>query len=612
MCGIAGIVTPSHRESALRNRVVLRILSKIQDRGPEETRLRAVPGASIGVCRCNIGDAEPSSQPVSVSCRGAKYTVALNGEIYNSLELRPLLRRPHRFHSRSGIEVLAHLFEEEGVACLQRLNGMFALCISDGSVTYLIRDRFGEKPLYYRRDGHSLVFSSTASTLVSPSELAAWPNVPALEDSYADFETTLGPRTPFPNVFEVPPGHYLAVDWRTGQAALHRYYSLGDWPVEPLDAKAEHSAVREFRDLVEDAIRLRTGAGGDYGCYVSGGLDSSIIASLTTPTALFSAVVTDRPYMDERHYLNMLYDRLDTPCFTVSPDYEEFAEHLVDLVATLDFPVTSLAAFTQYLLSREAAAKGLRIMLSGLGADEYLGGYARHAAMAARDEPALLRAQFPEYKRLFSKLGDQACPPHLAYYGLISRRPGTVPDAHQAGADVVRRQFSRQRTLVNRLASVDMAISFPPLLRLDDRINMRFGIESRSPFLDHRVVEYAHRLPDQMKIRRMRDGTLLTKYILRRAFQELLPEQIVARRDKIGFPSPVTLWLNGPLRPLVQRARTIVSENDVLRPWLDTHPEHDNEFSRAPWQLVQWAVWHLLFVRGLSREAAHAELVPSS
>jgi asparagine synthase (glutamine-hydrolysing) len=572
------------------------MLVNLQHRGPDETRVRSVNEVSVGACRLSIVDPDFGSQPVVVGCQGTDYVVALNGEIYNFRELRTRLGSTHLLHGGSDTEVLAHLFEERGIECLRELNGMFGMCLSDGTTTYLVRDRFGVKPLYYRFEGDTLLFASEARTLVShPIDLA-------LETTYPDFETTLGYQTPFRGVLELPPGHYLKFDGRTGQAMLHRYYTLDDWPIEPM---TDDKAALAFRELVEDVVRLRTTTNLEYGCYVSGGLDSSIIACMAKANVLLSAVVTDRGYMNERLYLDILCRHLGSDCRIVRPAPETFAEILMDLVHALDFPVTSLAAFTQYLLSREAARSGLRIVLGGLGVDEYLGGYTRHAALVARHERQTLTAQFPEYAPLFAKLGPGNKSEWSAYYALINRagRPSV------GGMAAIEHLFRSQRSTLNRLAATDMAISLPPLLRIDDRINMRFSIESRSPFLDYRVVEFAHRLPDTLKIRRSADGYLSTKYVLRRAFADLLPAQITGRRDKVGFPSPVGVWLDDPLKPLVERARHVVDEVPQLAEYFATEGVHaGNEFSRTSWQLVQWAAWCLLFMHGLKPEDATAEL----
>lgn len=578
---------------------VLDLLRGQQHRGPDETRLRSYDGISVGVCRLSIVGGESGSQPVSVDCRGPRRIVAFNGEIYNYRDVRADLPGHHRFTGSSDSEVLAHAFEEWGITCLGRFNGMFAICARDDTATYLIRDRFGVKPLYYTRDDDLLRFSSEARCLASvPARLV-------LEPTYPDFETGVGFQTPFEGVLEVPPGHYLRVDHRTGAVVLHRYYRLEDFPVEPID---EAEAVQTFRELAEDAVRVRTHTDLGYGVYVSGGLDSSVIACLARPDALFSAVVTDRIYTDERPYLGALCDHLGIACQTVTPDPTAFVTQLVDLVATLDFPVTTLAAFSQYLLSKEASAQGLRIMLSGLGLDEYLGGYTRHAAFLARDRPSLLRAQYPSYAPLLDRLGTAGPSESSVYYALINRSPR--PGAE--GLAVVDKLFSTQRSPLNRLAATDMAISLPPLLRADDRLNMRFGVESRAPFMDYRLVEFAYRLPDALKVRRTPDGRVLTKYVMRRAFADLLPERIGRRTDKVGFPSAVAVWLAGPLSPVVRRAREIVEDMPQPQPapWSTAARQassHD-EFSRTSWQVVQWAVWSLLFQHGLDPAEAGGEL----
>lgn len=602
MCGIAGVFGYPTLDTARRSGQTLQLLGALQHRGPDETRMRSMAEASIGACRLAIVDPETGSQPVTVTCRIRPHVVVLNGEIYNYAELRSSLATPHRFRGKSDTEVLAHLFEEHGINCLKMLNGMFSFCVSDGITSYLARDRLGVKPLYYRVQDGELLFSSEARSL------AAKPADVVLEPTYPNFETTLGVQTPFKDVLELPPGHYLVFDSQTAKCRIHQYWNLDNQELEPTNEKA---AIDMVRWLVEDAVRLRTSTILPYGCYVSGGLDSTIVAVLAEPQYLFSAVVTDRAYMNEERYVEVLRRSLPSTYREVRSDPGAFERYFVDMVRALDFPSTNLSAFTQYLLSREVGRSGLRIMLSGLGVDEYFGGYARHAAIIARSDPGVLATQFEHYRPLFAKMmgGSPDVSDACAYYRLINRAART----NLAGASIVEQLFASQRSTVNRLAATDMAITFPPLLRCDDRINMRFSIESRSPFLDYRLVEFAFGLDDALKIRRGLDGKISTKYLLRRAFNDIIPARIAERKDKIGFPSPVALWLRNHFNGMVHQAYTIIRETPPLGEiFLMDSRSDQSEFSRTAWQAVQWAAWCLLFVHGLNEEDATTELFAHS
>lgn len=595
MCGLAGVIAIDDHEYGKHRADVHKMLSAIRHRGPDEAAVRRLDRCILGVVRLSIVDAAGGAQPVSTRCetggRQRGVLVGLNGEIYNHNELRESLRQPHRFVGRSDTEVVAHLFEEQGRDAFPLLNGMFAVCLSDGVRTYLVRDRFGEKPLYYRLDGRSIRFASEVKALVTPGEVAVY-----LKDHYTDFETQVGAETVVRGVTSLPPGHYLEIDHRTGAGVLHRYFALSGRPASQITLR---DAAEKLRWLLGDAVRIRTDTELGYACSVSGGIDSAAVAYLSCPDLLVSASVTGRDYFDERKYLDVVAADVPAPLLEVRPEPTDLPRYFVDMVSALDYPAATLAAFTQYLISQAVAGKGYRILLSGLGADEYLAGYARHARILLGPGVAAGR-QFRDYAPLFAKLtepqdGDTAA----SYHRLICRGPGSA-----AGQDIVRRLFHAQRSVVNGLAAVDMGVSLPPLLRADDRLNMRFGLEGRAPFMDHRLVEFAFSLPDALRIRTDRRGRggprVVTKAVLREALRGVIPDAIVKRPDKVGFPSPVALWLDGCFRPAVDRAWRVLSRHAPLVAESVSAPNGPagGEFSRSRWLVLQWAAWHLLFAAG--------------
>ncbi|MDP9314409.1 MAG: asparagine synthase (glutamine-hydrolyzing) [Chloroflexota bacterium] len=590
MCGIVGALDTRDTKRRSQNACTLDMLGKIQHRGPDESCVTSVGSVSLGACRLSIVDPELGSQPIRSMCSQLQLVIAFNGEIYNFRTLRAALQEDHDFRSASDTEVILHAFEEFGVEAFSRLNGMFAFCITDGETSYLVRDRFGVKPLYYRCEGTRLLFASEARALLGHrAELH-------LEPTCTDFETIVGYETPFRGIFEVPPGTYLRYDAACGQHTLHSYYSLDQRQVEEI---SEQQAIEKMRWLITDAVRIRTDTELPFGCFVSGGIDSSIVAYLAQPDYLFSSIVTDRAYLNEEHYVNILRRNLGGWFVDVRLDPSQFGQYFIEMVQALDFPTTNLSAFTQFLLSKAVHEHELRIVLGGIGVDEYLGGYARHVAIVAPNREQLLQGGFKHYAPLFSKLaplGESADLPDM-YYALINR----AGQPSEAGRSVVRDTFATQQSALNGLAATDLLISFPPLLRCDDRLNMHFSIESRSPFLDYRVVDFAFSLPDSFKIRQMDDSRVLTKYILRKAFEDIVPKTIVYREDKVGFPSPVALWLQTYFQEAVQHAYNVVSKVPGLAPLFPRQVLSDkSEFGRARWQMMQWAAWHLLFVEQLT------------
>lgn len=589
MCGIAGILS-SHTTPITQDQIeqVAAMLVKMNYRGPDDLNVHQHGSTTIGNCRLSIVDIAHGRQPLTSAC--SNWAITFNGEIYNFRELYACLNDRHTFKSQSDTELIMHLFEELGTDCLSRLNGMFAICLTNGETTYLIRDRFGVKPIYYRFEKNCLIFASEVKAILPPQRELN------IEMTYAQFENNIGHETLFKGIFEVPPGSYLKFDSGSRQVAIHTYYSLAQSQTQNI---SENQAVEKMRWLVKDAVRIRTDTDLPYGCFVSGGLDSTIVTCLSTPQLLLSAVVPDRAYLDEQKYILELEKYKEQKVSQVQLIPSQFPRYFAEMVYSLDFPTTTLAAYVQFVLSKIVRENGLRIMLNGLGADEYLGGYMRHVALMFAGQAVLQKDEYHHYAHLFAKLPASTINqhPHEMYYKLISRSHNNTP----AGQAIIRRLFNEQTTLMNSLAAVDLAISFPPLLRTDDRLNMYFGIETRSPFLDYRIVEFAFTLVDSLKIRQDHHENAITKYILRQAFADRLPHKITNRVDKIGFPSPVALWLNLYFKYAVKRAYTILEDISPIRILFPPRLlSESNEFSRKQWQLLQWAAWYLLFFEQLS------------
>ena len=589
MCAIAGMLdVKSNFNSTLAIRTVRGFLDKMTYRGPDESRIINLGSNCIGANRLSIVDRKYGHQPIVSYCKNI--AISFNGEIYNFEELKQSLNNHHNFKTQTDTEVLMHLFEEQDIRCLNNLNGMFSVCITNGKISYLIRDRMGIKPLYYRLCGSSVLFASEAKALIDHNPTLN------LEVTYDHFETNVDYETPFKGVFEIPPGSYLKYDNLSGKYSIHAYYSFPKEHSIPIDKK---KTIRKFKSLVKDAIKIRSRTDLPFGCYVSGGIDSSIVACLSRPKYLFIATVDEREYFNENRYVNILKEALDAKVIQIKLEPSQFPKYFVEMVYALDFPTTSLAAFSQFVLSKEAAKRGLKIMLSGLGVDEYLGGYVRHVGMIIDSKDKAINEQYKCYDSLFAKTNNRT---NLTkkYFAIINRSEYKSKEA----AEIVKNIFNAERTLLNSIASTDFKISFPPLLRLDDRINMHFGIESRSPFLDYRIIEFAYLLGNNYKIRKS-ENKILTKYILRRAFEKEIPLEIINRKDKVGFPSPINIWLNDNFKHILRNAYKVIQESKILTalfPYSCDILDEKNEFSRKRWQLIQWATCYLLFFKNKSIE----------
>lgn len=582
MCGIAGIVTGHDKvNSAILLQEMLQVLVS---RGPDEEGSIELGKIMFGTKRLALVNIDNGRQPKTSLC--SKWAVGFNGEIYNYRDLANSAGIASGSNP-SEVDVLLALFNKQGIEFVNLLNGVFAICLTDGKTVYLIRDRYGEKPLYYSLFDKQLRFASEAKALV-------FDHIPFMniEENFFEFESNVGIETLFKGVFEVPAGCYLKFNIDSEKLEVVTYYSLLGREISAID---NNDAVREFRDLIFDAVKIRVPENNLFGCYVSGGIDSSSIALLSNSKYLFSAVVKDRQYLNESKYLDILENVSEGKVNRFTPDISSFEKYFVEMVYALDFPVGTLSAFILFLLAKRVKEENnIKIMLNGMGADEYMCGYARHLPLFA---PEIIKnPTYKEYLPLFSKCQGAGNQNYEMYYRLLSR---SSPTDH--GSSLVKKIFSSQQTYSNSLAATDFSLTLPSLLRVDDRINMHFGIESRSPFLDHRIVDFVFTLPDKLKVQILNERGVTSKFILRKAVADILPKQIRKRKDKIGFPSPVTLWIEQHFSFAVKNALEIISSSPAGSFFLRRDiKSQDGEFDRKKWLILQFAAWYLLFFEKLT------------
>lgn len=569
MCGIIGILDGSGAHPPDTG-LLKRMLGIIRHRGPDEFGLYVDRRAGIGCARLSIVDLETGQQPITNEDRSL--WIVFNGEVYNHPELRAgLERRGHRFQSRSDTEVILHLYEELGPDCLQHLNGQFAIAIWDAyrRELFLARDRLGVRPLFYTLPPQGMVFGSEIKALLLDPRVKAHLDPHALAQAFT-FWAPLAPRTAFAGIMELPPGHYLKA--HEGSLTIHRYWSL-TFPEDTDQADiSEEEAAEHLRELLSDATRLRLRADVTVGSYLSGGIDSTLIAALIrrhTPETLCTfSIAFEDPAFDERAYQEIATAFLGTDHRRAECLTAEIGRVFPEVVWHAEAPLLRTSPAPMYLLSRLVRENGIKVVLTGEGADEFLGGYdifkedkirrfwARQPNSTWR--PLLLRRLYP-------------------YIDSISRSPVTYLAAH----------FGRDLTAVDRagyshwtrwrntrrlwnffsaglrhalgeydpveefLATLDSGVAgWSPLAQAQylevatfmspyllssqgDRMMSANSVEGRFPFLDHRVVEFCNRLPPHLKIRGLRE-----KYILKKSARPLLPTQIVSR-PKQPYRAPI-------------------------------------------------------------------------
>lgn len=581
MCGIAGFFG---RPDGLEfGRVLLqRMIAAVSHRGPDERGIFVHHGTGLGHARLSIIDLATGRQPMANSER--TIFLSFNGEIFNYVELRQeLIARGHRFATQSDTEVILHLYEEMGPDCVKRFNGDFAFALWDSRCDRLMlaRDRMGVRPLFYAQRGSSLVFASEIKALLEVPGISASLDPIALDQIFTLW-FPLSPRTPFKQIYELPPAHVLIAD--SSGVAIRPYWHL-EYPElgeESLGGRTEDDVAEELRALLFDATRIRLRSDVTVGAYLSGGLDSAIIAAAIesiVPDRLRTFSVTfDSPEFDESDFQNEMIRALGTEHRSIQCRPHDIGSMFPAVIRHVECPILRTSPAPLFALSKLAHDQGCKVVLTGEGADEVLAGYdifkeAKLRRFCARQPHSRLRPQL--FRRLYPylpALQGQSQKYLQSFFGsglaeihdpLFSHLPrfGTTMGTKIFFSDDLRREvqgydalaelrsrlpaeFSRWDPL-SQAQYLETAYLLPSFILSSqgDRVAMAHAVESRFPFLDHRVVEFAARIPPKLKIRGLRE-----KHILRRATQQMLPPRI-GNRSKQPYRAPDSQSFFAPPAP---------------------------------------------------------------
>jgi asparagine synthase (glutamine-hydrolysing) len=630
MCGIAGVVTTGTPDTGL----VKRMCEALVHRGPDDEGLHCDEHAALGMRRLAIIDVAGGDQPVYNEDRTV--VAVLNGELYNFAELHETLReRGHRFTSVGDTECLVHLYEEYGDALVDHLRGMFAFAIWDVPRRRLLlaRDRVGKKPLYWRSDGAALTFGSELKALMRDPALRREVDPVALHH-YLTYQYVPAPWSILRGTQKLPPGHLLV--WQDGSAEVRRYWRLDCSPRPVTD---ERLAAEELRLHLLDATRVRMVSERPLGAFLSGGLDSSaVVAAMARQSAAqvktFSIGFDEQAY-DERRYARRLAEWYGT-------DHHELVvtPSALDVLPALawhfDEPFADSSAIPSYYVAK-MSGEHVTVVLNGDGGDECFGGYRRYVAMARARSIPVPRAVRPRLERLGALaaargaprsplwkagrvLGVLSHPPQRRYARMMSYF--TPEQKYALYSDALRERLAGEDSYdlmdeafaashadseLGAIMDVDVNTYLPgDLLVKVDITTMANSLEARSPFLDHHLMEWAAGLPADLKVR---NGT--TKYLLKRAVADWLPPELV-RRPKMGFGVPLAAWLRSELCDLswdlltdgTARGRGLFRPEAVTR-LLREHAAGDDHSVRI-WALMQFELWHRVFVDGGHEHAAIA------
>lgn len=572
MCGIAGIfnrsATQTVAEADLRQ-----MLALLRHRGPDEFGILLDHEAGLGSARLSIIDLSGGSQPIANE--DESLWIVFNGEIFNYIELRADLEaRGHRFRTSSDTEVILHLFEDFGPRCLEKLNGQFALAIWDTKRRrlFLGRDRLGVRPLFYAQiEGNTLLFASEIKSILSDRRARAEIDPSVVEQIFL-FWAPLTPNTVFRGIVELPPGHFLVVD--RDSLRVEQYWK-NHFPAEArpdaASSRPTNDMVEEFRALLIDACRIRLRADVPVGAYLSGGLDSSTIASVirrhtSNPLVTFSIAFSDEQF-DESEFQEEMAAHLGTDHHVVRATHADIGRVFPETIWHTEIPVMRTAPAPMFLLSKLVREQGFKVVLTGEGADEFLAGYdifkeAKIRRFWARQPQSRFRPLL--FKKLYPDIAglSESDPAFLsAFFGKDLREVESPLFSH-----VVRWHNNRRtrRFFADGVLAASSAKHFDhlastlpadfgkwePLARAQyleitiflsqyllssqgDRMAMAHSVEGRFPFLDYRLVEFCNRLEPCMKLRGLRE-----KWLLKKAAQPWLPDAI-RRRPKRPYRAPV-------------------------------------------------------------------------
>ncbi|MCD6115653.1 asparagine synthase (glutamine-hydrolyzing) [bacterium] len=623
MCGIAGILNLEH--SPYPNlKEHLHVMNQVQShRGPDGEGIWTHQHNHVGFAhrRLSIIDLNTGAQPMT-DINGN--VICYNGEIYNYRDLKKELSN-YQFKTSSDTEVILAAYNKWGTECVNHLRGMFAFAIWDGRKMRLFcaRDRFGIKPFYYAVINNVLVFASEAKTLLLFLPQIET-DIDALND-YLTFQFILDGKTLFAGIHELPAGHTMTVNRNNIQTNQYwEVYYIPDF---------NHTAryfTEELRNLINESVEYHIVSDVPFGSYLSGGIDSSAITSLASSFTnddefkAFTGKFSLGELYDESKYAKALGSSYGLSLHEIEITSDDFIKTFNKVIYHLDYPVAGPGSFPQYHVSK-LASQYRKVVLGGQGGDEIFGGYTRYliayfeqCIKGAIDGtlqngnfivtyesiiPNLIALQ--NYKPLIREFWGEGLFDDIdkRYYRLINRANTLEKEIRwdvlgdyspfEAFSKIFNGSNVGKESYLDKMTHFDFKTLLPALLQVEDRMSMAHGLESRVPFLDHPIVEFAATMPSDIKFK---DGTL--KMVLLNAVRDLLPDIIANRKNKMGFPVPVNEWFKGSLREYIfdifnsrkAKERFYINSEEVLK-GLDS----ESTFGRKIWGLLSLEVWQQEF-----------------
>jgi len=624
MCGIAGIVsvngTPLHN---IQSR--LDVMNQLQaHRGPDGEGVWNHPNNHIGFGhrRLSIIDLQTGSQPMIGE---AGNVICYNGEIYNYLELRDELKTCYSFKTASDTETILAAYEKWGEDCVNHLRGMFSFAIWDErrGRLFCARDRFGIKPFYYTVVDEVFYFASEAKALL-PFLNEVETDLDAFKD-YLAFQFCMDGKTLFKGINELKPAYRLLVEH--GSVRTERYWEV----YYDLDFYHTQRFFEErLRELLEDAVRVHIRSDVPVGAYVSGGIDSSIVAALAArfnpgeEFKSFTGIFGFGDLYDESGYARAVADMSKMTLHEVDITSDNFIDSIRKVIYHLDYPVAGPGSFPQYEVSK-LAARHRKVVLGGQGGDEIFGGYTRYlvayfeqcikAAIEGTSHSGKFVVTYESiipnlvalknYKPMLKEFWREGLFEEMdrRYFRLINRAPTLDKEIRwdtlgeyspfETFSGIFNQNNVNKESYFDRMTHFDFKSLLPALLQVEDRMSMAHGLESRVPLLDHNLVEFAATIPADVKFK---DGML--KMALVNAMRQEIPDSVANRKDKMGFPVPLTEWAKGELRDFIfgifdsaqARSRAYFNHDEIMK-----NLTNEGSFGRKLWGLLSLELWHQEF-----------------
>src|ERR1700676_1514551 len=639
MCGIAGVLEFGRdtRANAAALREMCRVISH---RGPDDDGFYTDGAVGIGMRRLSIVDVAGGHQPISNE--DATLWIVFNGEIYNHLRLREqLIARGHRYSTHSDTETVIHLFEEYGADCVQHLRGMFAFAIwnRNTKTLFIARDRLGIKPLYYKLTPERLLFGSEIKAVLAHGGVRPEFNRAALPE-YLAFGYLSGEESFYAGIRKLLPGHTMTVGLE-GKAEIRPYWDLD--ASSPHESRDQRYYVQSYRELLEGAVNSHLMSDVPLGVFLSGGVDSSAVAALMTkqrrePVDTFSVGYKEHAY-SELPFARTVSEHIHSRHHEIMVSEQDFFGALPHLIWHEDEPIVWPSSISLYFVAKLARER-VTVVLTGEGADETLAGYTRYAFTlknAAMDRAyrsvvpnivrrglrssvatssllgATLRRKLEHtflakdgnswasfyFDNFFSAFGE------AEQNGLLTSEFAREAAPSRAYKNVLSYWDHSSGEMLQRLLYTDIKTYLVELLMKQDNMSMAASIESRVPFLDHVLVEFATRIPREVQIQ-----GLAGKRILKKAVEDLLPHEILYR-PKLGFPTPWSGWLAGSrldaIRAMLLEPRSLnrgFFRPEAIETLFNQHrAKHRDNYDRI-WRLLNLELWHRVCLEG----EAHGEI----